>query len=201
MRPPNRPKKNFEIILFGFLGKLFYIPIQAFMELSDAEHKRFVERFSITISVGMACILSSFFYWVLPPLTRTFIIPIFIGAAWWIGANVIAKFFDMQQEFEGFDPALKAVEVNDLINAIKFSAATLALAVIPFAVMPAKYAAALDNADVRTLFLGMFIWNLIGAPLFAQARDRKSKLIIVLVFAVPVLIATICWVNSPYHGF
>ncbi len=165
---------------------------------NSTDQERYIERFCITIAVGAACVLSSFFYWFLPPLVRVLVVPVFIGAAWWFGAKVLVKFvkyLDLQQDIEV--PKLSnAVELFQLLNAIKFSAITFAIAAIPFLVMPAHYESALVSADVRTLFLGMFIWNLIGAPLFAQARDVRSRLIISLVFAVPVVAAAIWWVST-----
>ncbi len=199
VEPPTELPKNVSKI--GFDERLFYfLERQAgtFQQLPPEQQKRFTERFSITICVGIACVLSSFFYWFLPPLVRVAVVPVFIGAAWWFGAKVLVKFvryLDLRQEIKV--PQLSnAVELLQLLNAIKFSAVTFSIAAIPFFVMPVQYQAALDNADARTLFLGLFIWNLIGAPLFAQARDRRSRLIIALVFAVPVIIATTWWVST-----
>ncbi len=193
--PPELPKRGPKI---GFDERMYdFIERQAvtFRQLPPEDQEHYIERFCITIAVAMACVLSSFFYWFLPPLVRVLVVPVFIGSAWWFGAKVLVKlvkYVDPQQEIE-IPKLSNAVELFQLFNAIKFSALTFAVAAIPFLVMPAHYEAALESADVRTLFLGMFIWNLIGAPLFAQARDLKSQLIISLVFAVPVAIAPIVW--------
>ncbi|MBA3995451.1 MAG: hypothetical protein C0469_18185 [Cyanobacteria bacterium DS2.3.42] len=63
---------------------------RTFQQLTRAEQERYIERFSITIAVGAACVMSSFFYWFLPPLVRVLVVPVFIGAAWWAGAKLIA---------------------------------------------------------------------------------------------------------------
>jgi hypothetical protein len=196
--PPELPKRVSKI---GFDERLYYfLERQAgtLKQLPPDQQKRFNERFSITICVGIACVLSSFFYWFLPPLVRVLVVPVFIGAAWWFGAKVLVqfvKYLDPRQEIKV--PQLSnAVELLQLLNAIKFSAVTFVIAALPLFVMPARYEAALDNADARTLFLAMFTWNLIGAPLFAQARDRRARLIIVLVFSLPVVAATIWWVSA-----
>lgn len=199
VEPHELPKRVPQI---GFHERLYYFferQAGTLQQLPPDQQKQFRERFSITICVGIACVLSSFFYWFLPPLVRVAVVPVFIGAAWWFGAKVLVKFVEDPQKEIKLPRISNAVEFLQLLNAVKFSAATFAAAAIPFLVMPALYEAALDNADARSLFLAMFTWNLIGAPLFAQAGDRRSKLIIVLVFAVPVIIATIWWVStSPF---
>ncbi len=195
--PPELPNRVSKI---GFDERLYYfLERQAgtIQQLPPEQQKRFIERFSITICVGIACVLSSFFYWFLPPLVRVLVVPVLIGAAWWFGAKVLVqfvKYLDPRQDIK-VTQLSNTVELLQLLNAIKFSAVTFAIAAIAFFVLPVQYQAALDNADARTSFLGLFIWNLIGAPLFAQARDRRARLIIVLVFALPVVVATIWWVN------
>lgn len=166
-------------------------------QLPPESQERYTERFCITIAVGVACVLSSFFYWFLPPLVRVLVVPVFIGAAWWFGAKVLIKLvkaFDPRQEMGERPQLSNFVEFFHLLEAIKFCAITFAIAAIPFLVMPAHYESALESADVRTLFLCLFMWNLIGAPLFAQTRDAKSRLIISLVFAVPVALAPFLWI-------
>lgn len=198
--PPDEPRKGLEDKINERLAEFFEHRVQALQQMPDDQHNRFVERFCITVSVGLACALSSLFYWVLPPLVRVLVVPIFIGAAWWLGATVVAKFFKLQ-EIDAFDKILKALELRYLFHAVTFSGLTFAIAAIPFIFIPGLYDMACENADARTLFLCMFTWNLIGAPLFAQARDRHSKEIIVYIFAVPVIVATICWVitNPTFH--
>lgn len=198
VRPPDESPKGVQGGINEHLYEFFERQSQTLQKMQPDDQQHYIERFCITIAVAMACVLSSFFYWFLPPVVRILVVPVFIGAAWWMGSRVLVKFvkyLDSRQEIE-VSQLSNAVELFQLLNAIKFSGITLALAALPFLVMPAQYETALDNADARTLFLGMLIWNLIGAPLFAQARDRRSKLIIVLVFAVPVVVATIWWVSG-----
>ncbi len=164
----------------------------AFRGLAVAEQDRYLERFSITICVGLACVISSFFYWFLPPLIRVLVVPFFIGAAWWAGAKFLVR-LDTRWVREPFAHCRKAVELRFLLEAIAFSAVTYAVAAIPFLLMPSQFEAALESANARTLFLGLFIWNLIGAPLFAQTRDRKARLLLILIFGVSAATATICW--------
>jgi len=64
--------------------------LETFDRLSLIDKERYIERFSITIAVGAACVASSFCYWFLPPLVRVLVVPVFIGAAWWVGARWIA---------------------------------------------------------------------------------------------------------------
>ena len=73
-----------------------------FQQLSRTEQIRYIERFSITIAVGAACVMSSFFYWFLPSLVRVLIVPVFLGAAWWTGSKLIAP-----QIIARFDQYLK----------------------------------------------------------------------------------------------
>ena len=69
---------------------LLQLLLDTFDRLSPADKERYIERFSITIAVGVACVASSFFYWFLPPLVRVLVVPVFIGAAWWAGAKLVA---------------------------------------------------------------------------------------------------------------
>lgn len=165
---------------------------EAFRQLSLTEQDRFIERLSITICVGMACIFSSFFYWFLPPIVRVSIIPVFIGTAWWAGARLLVR-LDTRRLREQFAHCMKAVELRFLVRAVGFSAVTSVVAAIPFILMRSQLVSAFDSADARTMFLGLFIWNLIGAPLYAQARDEKARLLIILIFAIPAATAAIWW--------
>ncbi|HEY9785696.1 MAG TPA: hypothetical protein V6D17_09865 [Candidatus Obscuribacterales bacterium] len=63
---------------------------KTFQQLSREEQERYITRFSVTIAVGAACVMASFFYWFLPPLVRVLVVPVFIGGAWWAGARFIA---------------------------------------------------------------------------------------------------------------
>lgn len=191
--PPDERPKAVKGDFDERLGEFFERRVQALQQMPDDKHNRYVERFSITFCVAIACILSSCFYWFLPPLVRVLVVPVFIGAAWWLGANVVAKFFKLQ-EIDCFDQFLNVLELRQLFEAVKFSGITLLIAAIPFVSWPRQFESAFGSADARTLFLCMFIWNLIGAPLFAQAQDRKSKVIIALVFALPAVASTIWWV-------
>lgn len=71
-------------------GNYLNLLARTFSQLPREEQERYITRFSITIAVGAACVMASFFYWFLPPLVRVLIVPVFIGGAWWAGAKLIA---------------------------------------------------------------------------------------------------------------
>ncbi len=182
----------------GFCSRLigdYYHVTRNFDQLSTAEQDRYVERFSITICVGFACVLSSFFYWFLPPLFRILVVPILIGAAWWAGAKLpkaLNRFYlGSPSERETFIQQLHVVEFFQLIEAVKFSVLSFCFALIPFAMNRELLEHCMESPEIRTLFLCMLIWNLVGAPLFAQAKNGKARLIISLVFGVPAATVTV----------
>lgn len=191
-KPKEKPKRS----LKEFLQEFFTHGIDnIYAELSPADQKRYIERYCITISVGMACVLSSFFYWFLPPIVRVLVVPVFIGGAWWFGMKVVTKLIT-EGGTEQFVDSLKVVEFYQLVEAIKFTATTYLVAAIPFWSMPSQFQAAISNPMARTIFLSSFIWNLIGAPLYAQAKSRKARLLIILVFGVPAATVTLWWVHA-----
>ena len=185
------PKKSLNNRLFEF----FQRGSNAFSNLSREEEERYVERFCITICVGLACVLSSFFYWFLPPLVRVLVVPVFIGAAWWFGAKVVMKLLT-EEGTEQFINSLKVVEFFHLLEAVKFSAVSFIVAAIPFWLIPSQLHAAVSSPDARLIFLAVFTWNLIGAPLYAQAQKGKARQLITLVFGVPAATVTLWWVNA-----
>lgn len=190
------PKKKAKWFLKEFLQEFFTNGIDnIYSKLSPSEQKRYVERFCITISVGLACVLSSFFYWLLPPLVRVLVIPVFIGTAWWFGAKVVLKLLT-EEGTEQVLNSLKVVEFFHLLEAVKFSAVSFTVAAIPFWLMPSQFHAAVSSPDARLIFLAIFTWNLIGAPLYAQAQRGKARQLITLVFGVPAATVTLWWVNA-----
>lgn len=187
-------KERWESFCSRLIGDYYHVT-RNFDQLSAAEQDRYVQRFSITICVGLACVLSSFFYWFLPPLFRVLVVPILIGAAWWAGAKLpkaLTRYLlSSPIERESFFQQLHVVEFFQLIEAVKFSALSFCLALIPFAMNRELFEHCMESPEIRTLFLCMFIWNLVGAPLFAQAKNGKARLIISLVFAVPAATVTV----------
>lgn len=189
--PKRNPKRSLNERLYEFFQK----GSNTFLELSRDEQERYIERFCITVSVGLACVLSSFFYWLLPPIVRVLVVPVFIGGAWWFGAKVVAKLLT-EEGTEQLVNSLKVVEFYQLFEAVKFSTCSLLIAAIHFWIVPSQFQSAIANPMARTIFLSAFIWNLIGAPLYAQARSRKARLLIILIFAVPAATVTLWWVNA-----
>ena len=184
-------KKSMNERLFEFFQK----GSNTFLSFSPVEQKRYVERFCITISVGLACVLSSFFYWFLPPVVRVLVVPVFIGAAWWFGAKVVTKLLTEEGTEEVIN-SLKVVEFFHLFEAVKFSTCSFIIAAIPVLINPTQFQVALLSPTARTIFLGAFIWNLIGAPLYAQARGGKARQLIILVFGVPAATVTLWGFNA-----
>ncbi len=80
------------------------------------------------------------------------------------------------------------------LPAAKFTLISLAFASLAYFIYPAITVASLNNSYMRTALLALFIWNLIGAILFAQARERWAKSMIVFFFAVP-LATTGLWLQ------
>ncbi|HIA51064.1 MAG TPA: hypothetical protein EYN91_03115 [Candidatus Melainabacteria bacterium] len=55
----------------------------------------------------------------------------------------------------------------------------------------------LSFSQVRTYMLGALIWNLIGACLYAQVDKRSQKIILIIIFALP-LITSHYWARFMY---
>src|SRR5689334_11146007 len=116
-----------------YIGAREYLNVHshAFRQLTVPEQDRFMERCSITICVGVACIMSSFFYFHLPPFVRVSIVPVFIGAAWWAGARLLVR-LDTRWVSEQLARCMKVVELRFLFSAIAFAVITYSVAIVPF---------------------------------------------------------------------
>ncbi len=202
MKPPEEERKNmpYPVFLKEFGNALrkdaetfFTTAPRRFEEMTPAEQEKYFERLSITGCVAAMFVLQSLFYYHLPPIVRVLVVPVLIGVAWWAGARLVPKLFTKEGRAQLIQQ-LNVLEFFQLIEAIKFSAITLMVAAIPFWLMPSQFVAAINQPYARTLFLCMFIWNLIGAPLYAQAKSGNARLLIILVFGVPAATVTVWWV-------
>ncbi len=197
----NEPKKLTPIVLIKGIGESLQEmfvnlmgPAKRFEELTAEEKEGYFERLSITACVAVACISSGFFYWLLPPIFRVLVVPILIGLAWWAGAKLVPQLLS-EEGRQHLLQHLNAVELFQLIEAVKFTAITCVFAAVPIWSFPLQFEVALRDPFARTLFLCMFTWNLIGAPLYAQAKSGNARLIIILIFGVPAATVTLWWAH------
>lgn len=153
-------------------------------QLSVIEKERYVERFSITICIGFACVLSSFFYWFLPPLVRVLVVPVLIGAAWWAGARIAPDLMTPEGR-EQLIQSFNFVETRQLFEAIMFTASSCLVAGCPIVFAPHQLAELMNYPTDRTLLLTAFTWILIGAPLFVLSKKLQVRLAIVVLFSIP----------------
>lgn len=181
--------EEFNARLFELCSKV----IRTFDSLSEVERQRYVERFSITTCVGFACVLSSFFYWFLPPVYRVFIVPVFIGAAWWAGARIAPKLISPEGR-EQIIQAFNVVETQQLFEAIMFTSYSSVFAALPLVFAPHQFVVLMHDASIRTLFLSLFTWILIGAPLFVLAKTIQARVTIIVIFSVPAAVLVWCLV-------
>lgn len=184
--PSKPPKKSF----LERLSALFREPIRTFDKLPPEQQDRYVERYSITVFVGVACILSSFFYWFLPPIVRALVVPVFIGSAWWAGARIAPKLLTPEGR-EQLIQAFSVVETQQLFEAIMFTSYSSVFAALPLVFAPHQFVVLMHDASIRTLFLSLFTWILIGAPLFVLSKTIQTRCLIVLIFSVPA--AVLVW--------
>ncbi len=77
--------------------------------------------------------------------------------------------------------------------AARFSGITLILGFIPYFLAPGFLLPSFNSPLIRTVALGLLIWNLIGAALFANASTRAAKIILFLVFAIPLMTYGVSW--------
>lgn len=178
--PSKPPKKSF----LERISEFFREPIRTFDKLSSEQQERYVERYSITVFVGGACILSSFFYWFLPPLVRVLVVPVFIGSAWWAGARIAPNVITREGR-EQLIQSFNIVETQQLFEAIMFTSYSSIFAALPLVFAPHQFVVLMHDAAIRTLFLSLFTWILIGAPLFVMSKTIQTRLVIVLMFSVP----------------
>lgn len=85
---------------------------------------------------------------------------------------------------------------NTVMKALPFVLISLILFVLPLA-MSDFNAMWLKYSQVRTYMLCALIWNLIGACLYAQVDKRNQKILIFLIFALP-LITSHHWASLMY---
>lgn len=84
---------------------------------------------------------------------------------------------------------------NTILKALPFVLISIVVFSIPFLASPGT--SWLNYPQVRTYMLCALIWNLIGAVLYAQVDKRLSRLMIVLIFAIP-LITSHLWATWIY---
>lgn len=88
----------------------------------------------------------------------------------------------------GEAPAIRtpqSVVIDGVLKALPFVVIPL-LIVLSTQVFPSPFIVPIHaSAGIRTLLMCAFIWNLIGAVLYAQANTRLSKALLVAVFATP----------------
>ncbi len=85
---------------------------------------------------------------------------------------------------------------NTLMKALPFVLISLILFGLPF-VMSDFNVLWLKYSQVRTYMMCALIWNLIGACLYAQVDKRNQKILIFLIFALP-LITSHHWASFMY---
>lgn len=79
----------------------------------------------------------------------------------------------------------QSVVIDGVLKALPFVVIPL-LIVLSTQVFPSPFIVPIHaSAGIRTLLMCAFIWNLIGAVLYAQANTRLSKALLVAVFATP----------------
>lgn len=183
-RTPLKPKKSLWERFNERLYNFFEPKLKQLNQQSVIEQERYVERFSITICVGFACVLSSFFYWFLPPLVRVLVVPVFIGAAWWAGARIAPSLMTPEGR-EQLIQSFNIVETRQLLEAIMFTACSCLVAVVPLVFVPYLLAEIMNDPAARTLLLSGFAWILIGAPLFVLSKVLQVRLAIVVLFSIP----------------
>jgi len=194
------PKKMTPTVLLKDLGTALredahtFVNPRRFEEMTPAEQQKYFKQLSVTGCVAAVCVLSGLFYYHLPPVVRVFVVPVLMAIAYWAGARLVPKLFTDEGRAQLIQQ-LNVLEFFQLIEAVKFSAITFIFAAIPFWFLPSQFVAAINQPYARTLFLCMFIWNLIGAPLYAQAKSRNARLLIILVFGVPAATVTVWWVH------
>lgn len=76
---------------------------------------------------------------------------------------------------------------STILRALPFVLVSFAIFSIPFLTAPDMSWFWLKYAQVRTYILCALIWNLIGSVLYAQVDKRLSRLLIVLIFALPLI--------------
>lgn len=85
---------------------------------------------------------------------------------------------------------------NTVMKALPFVLISLVLFGLPF-VMSDFNVLWLKYSQVRTYMMCALIWNLIGACLYAQVDKRNQKILIFLIFALP-LITSHHWASLMY---
>lgn len=163
-----------------------------FEEMNETEQDWYFQRLGITGCVALSCIVSGFFYWSLPPIWRVLLVPIFMGLSWWLGATVLPKLLTPDGRKQVVQ-RLNVVEFRLLLDAVTFTATSFIVAAMPFWIGASQFQLAISNPNARTILLGAFIWNLIGAPLFAQAKTSNARIIIILVFGIPSATVAFWW--------
>lgn len=86
---------------------------------------------------------------------------------------------------------------STIAKALPFVLISLLIFSIPFLNAPDVSKYWLNFAQVRTYILCAVIWNLIGAALYAQVDKRLSRIMIIVVFALP-LITSHWWATMLY---
>jgi hypothetical protein len=87
----------------------------------------------------------------------------------------------------------RAVLEAKLWLAARFTVITLLIGFIPYFLAPGFLLPSFNSPLIRTVALGLLIWNLIGAALFANASTRTAKIILFLVFALPLMTYGVSW--------
>jgi hypothetical protein len=90
-------------------------------------------------------------------------------------------------------PSPRAVLETKFWLAARFTGITLILGFIPYFLAPGFLLPSFNSPLIRTVALGLLIWNLIGAALFANTSTRSAKIILFLVFALPLMTYGVSW--------
>lgn len=63
---------------------------QSFSVMDREEQENMITKFCYVITIGIACVIISCFYSLLPPLLRIIALPIFLAGGWFVGAKIVA---------------------------------------------------------------------------------------------------------------
>ena len=63
---------------------------QSFSAMDREEQENMITKFCYVITIGIACVIISCFYSLLPALLRIIALPIFLAGGWFVGAKIVA---------------------------------------------------------------------------------------------------------------
>lgn len=174
----------------GRRNQILEIAILAYKQMPKSKQAWFCERCAISICIAIACISSSFFYFSLEAHLRVVLVPILIGLSCFVGAKFASKLATPERIQNLFD-WLETEEFHHLIEAVKFSTLTLSCSAIPLLFSSQLFMETFSNEEARICYLSLIAWSFIGVPLYAQSNSTRLRLLFLLVFAVPVVVASL----------